>query len=214
MRILKVCWLMAIVFLGTLAGTTQAGPLISYTESATVSGTIDGHAFTDALLVITGSDGDPASVVAAPNPVDPFIPFFYTNSSATTTFSLTGFGSGSFTGATFWFSNQDFFVDPTTGAGGFAVSGAGTVLATLSNAFTDDDYRLAITYGPIGGSPFFRDDVDFATSLGLLRISAAGSATFEAVLTTPTTLPEPGSLALLSISVLALLAARRRRSST
>ncbi len=218
MRGLQKCWLAVAVLLGALSGAAQAIPVITFTERATVSASLDGgNVISDLLLVITGV-GNPADSQLSG--------FLYTNSNASTTFVLTDssstvIGSGSFSGSTYWYSNTLAIINNVfTGTGGFVATGSngatnesGTVLGTIDDAFSIDNYDLTSDYGPITNSPFFRPDLTFTfNSTHTLLISAARSATFQAVLSDVTTVPEPQTLVLMSLALAGIFATRRSKS--
>jgi hypothetical protein len=139
---------------------------ITYTESATVSGTLGNTSFTNALITITGT-GDTTGVFNDGN--------FRNNVSAS--FSIAGDGSGTFTDAIQTFVNQTFLPTPAAGFDD-ATLGQPSILDTFSATFATYDLTTAI--GPITGPPFINPGVGFATTAGTLVLNIAGNSTFTA----------------------------------
>jgi hypothetical protein len=168
---------------------TGDDPPITYTEQATVSGSLGGSAFTNKLITVVFS-GDTGTVTGGSG--------FFTNSVGTTTFTIAGVGSGTFTDSMFVFDNQGALF------AGIADS-AGSLLDTQNAAFAS--YNLTTPIGPLSGSPFIRPDLTFGTTAGGLIISSSGNSTFTA-----STVPEPASVFLLG-GVGAIFAARLKRKA-
>jgi hypothetical protein len=174
---------------------------ITYTESATVSGSIAAGglvgSFTNALLTLTAT-GDTANVQQVSGT-------FFNNVTASFTLSG-GLGGGTFTDsiavlvvqsccASFGDNNQ-----------------LSIILSTDSNtAFAS--YALATSIGPITGPSTISSGFSFPTSVGALIIDTAGDATFTAVVTP--VVPLPGALPLFAtgLGALGLLAWRRKRKA-
>jgi hypothetical protein len=155
---------------------TASAALLTYTETADVSGSLDGVPFTDNELTLKAS-GDTSGVSGGPSFFFLYVPL---------TFTLSGGGSGTFTdNETAVIDNQSItlagFTDFTTGE--FA-------LGTLSAVFATYDLRTII--GPVSGGAIFNPGSSFATSAGTLVIrSVSGGATFTA------TIPEPSTWAMM-----------------
>jgi hypothetical protein len=180
-----------------LPGTGRAGP-ITYTETATGSGSLGGTSFTDATVTITGT-GDTANIRDS-------VPGFFNNSPITATVTVAGIGTATFTGTIIVHDNQPTslvaFSDETAGA---------DILGTSGSPF--DTYDLKTAVGPVSGPA---DEVgfgrDLATTDGAFVLNSVvnDTATFTA---TPT--PEPASLTLLGLGAAGLLGYgwRRKRSA-
>ncbi len=188
MRVLRLLGLgIATTFLAS--GIASATP-ITYTESATVSGSLGGTAFRNALVTLTMST-DTTSVTFAGG--------LFTNI-APATVTVSGVGSATFT------DTIDVFDNPTFAppAAGFGVDGGGSILDTFNAAFGSYDLTTAI--GPITGSPFINPGMSINTTAGSFIINTSGNSTFTAV--TGTAVPEPTTLVLLGSGL--IVAARRR----
>jgi hypothetical protein len=174
-----------------ITGLSQAkAELITYSDSAVVSGTLGGNAFTDQLLTLTltadtsGLTGNPQGLIHT--------------SPATTTFTL-GSLNGTITDTTMAFSEPEADLAGITDS-----SGIGTILGTFNAAFAT--YDLATPIGPLSGSAA-TELGPFGTTLGTLNFTTSPtSATFAA---TAQSVPEPSSLTLCVIAGLVGLGAAR-----
>ncbi len=184
----------------SFAGLAASASPIAFTESTTGSGTLGSNSFTNALITVS-LVGDSSNVIASQGGLFLRIP-------GTITINVSGLGAATISGNVFVSQapNPSF---PSGIAAGFFASGSGSILDTYNNAFAS--YGLASPIGPLTGAPFFRPDLTFATSLGGLNITSAGTATFSA-----TAVPEPASglltLAGLGIFVRLVLSSNRSRS--
>ena len=168
------CFAAAVAF----SPAAASAALLTYTETADVSGSLDGVPFTDNVLTLMAV-GDTSSVSGGPS-------FFFLD--APLTFTLSGGGSGTFTDSeTAVIANQSAtlagFSDFTTDA---------FILGTSSAVFATYDLRTVI--GPVTGGAIFNSGSSFATSAGALVIgSLSGDSTFTA------TIPEPSTWAMLLV---------------
>lgn len=166
---------------------------ITYTESATASGTLNGISFSNDVITLTGT-ADTTGV---------FDQGGVLKIDVVAWFSISGGGDGTFTDAMQVFNNPGF-LPPAVGLDDGITS---SVMATFNSAFAS--YNLASAIGPITGAPFINPSVSFETSAGPLLISTAGNSTFTA------TLPEPAALPLFAtgLGVLGLLGWSRKRKA-
>jgi hypothetical protein len=172
---------------------------ITYTESATVTGFLGAHSFTDALLTLTGT-GDTTTIA---NPTAGL----FLNPLEIVLFSVAGVGSGLFQDAIDVISDQ---LTPATVR--FEDFAAGSnILGTANAAFAT--YDLSTSIGPITGTGFFGTGL-FQTSAGVLfLISAGSSSTFTA--STVSAVPIPPALPLFATGLvgLLLLGCRRKKKA-
>jgi hypothetical protein len=182
--------LAAFLLAATSALSTQASAaLITYTETADMSGSLDGVGFADNVITLTAS-GDTSSIVGGPS-------FFFLH--APLTFALSGGGSGTFADDTIVISNQ---LVTLAGFGDLTTDQA--ILDTSNSAF--GAYDLSTAIGPVSGGGVFNPGISFATSAGPLIIgSLSGDATFSA------TIPEPATWAMMLLGFATLSLAGRRR---
>jgi hypothetical protein len=191
--------------ISTLCVANAAAFPVTYTEVATISGSLNGVDFLDAQVTITGS-GDTDNIVHG-------MPCCYRNllGAGTVTFDLAGFGTGTFTDLVGVVVNQTNTEgipgEPDTG-----ISGAGfsdftsnfLILWTEDPAFATWD--LSTDIGPLTNAGFCNCDptanISFPTTLGPLHISATDPTFTADVAATPA--PEPASLALVALGLAAL----------
>jgi len=181
---------------------------ITYTETATISGSLNGVSFTNTLLTLTGT-GDTATVGGAGTS------FGFVENLVTATFSLAGVASGLLTDG----SNPtpyvvfDFHDINQSGLAGFRLAGDNGNLNIFNAVFAT--YNLDTPIGPVTGpatqSVPSSTGGGFPTSVGSLFITSTGNGTFTAVVPTPI----PGALPLFAagLGLLGLLAWRRKRKA-
>jgi hypothetical protein len=197
---------MVLAAIGILRGVASAVP-ITYVESATVSGTFGGTAFTNALVTVTLT-GDTANVTPGPAP---FTDIVVNPGSATV--SVFGLGTGTFTDSieivstltdlTVFGVPAVLFLDNTTGTG--IVLQTGSIFST---------YDLRGPLGPISGTGGVASGSHvtpiFPTTAGNLTW-AVGQSLGISTFTATGGVPEPTSMMLLGTGLLGLIGLRLRR---
>jgi hypothetical protein len=182
--------------LSVLCVTNAKASPVTYTESATVSGSLNGVSFSNDLLTLTGT-GDTTNItkLSGASVNSPVTALF------TLSVSVAGVGSGTLTGPF-----EVFDVQSPADSVGFIPIGGPDLLDTMNAVFAS--YDLSTSIGPITGSSFINPPHSFSTNVGALDITSAGDATFTAVVT-----PLPATLPLFAIGLgaLGLLGWRRKR---
>ena len=162
---------------------------ITYTESATASGSLGGSAFNNSLITLTFV-GDTSNVTM-------LSPGFFSNTVGTIAIQIASLGTTSnLTDASQIFVNQGF----SPPAVGFADNSLGSsILDTLSNVF--GSYALTTAIGPITNTNYINSGLGFATDHGTFVINSAGNSTFTASLESSSA-PEPATIALFGMTFL------------
>lgn len=175
--------------LSLASGVAQA-EWLNFSETATVSGLVNGINFSNATFTITGS-GDTNNVIWGG------IGGAWSIALTNVTFSLSTGGSGSFTDDVFAFSV------PYNNAAGFSTWNH-SILDTIDPIFST--YYPPSALGPITARSYIDMYDNFATSMGDLRLLTAGNSTFTA------SVPEPAGLLLFGTGLLGMALQRCRRT--
>jgi PEP-CTERM motif len=193
----RVLCVLALLVIGLLPTMATAGP-ITYTESFTASGTVNGTPFngnvmfsltSDTSLVFGNCDG---------------VSGIFCTPTTTAMVSIQGIGTGAFTDL------FNVFVNQSIGVVGFTDNAIEDIVDLANSAFTTYDLKSPI--GPLNTTYFFTDNgVQLGSSLGVIEFdSFSGTPVFQASEGQGTT-PEPGSFVLFGSGVLGLAAVVRRK---
>ena len=203
LRNLSVALLAAIISVLFVANA-KAIP-ITYTETATISGSLNGVSFANKLLTLTGT-GDTAAV--APHS------FALGNTGfinpVTATFSVAGTGSGSLTGS------YDVFVNQTAEAVGFTTDNITKDLLNIFGPAAFGSYALSTSIGPITDDAEWSSGVSFPSTAGALIIQTVlnEEGTFAAAVGGVVPLPGALPLFITGLAMLGLLGWRRKRKAS
>ena len=186
MRIINV---LALAALG--GAFLSAGP-ITFTFSATGSGTVNTTPFTNEPFTITLTSD--TSLITSGGGIFQTPPF------AGAPFSISGVGTGTLTDLADVFDNQN---DNGVGFQDLTNSGILGEIAAFAGA-----YQLNASLSPQSGSDLSAKNFAFPTSFGSVSFTSISGDTFSAATGTP----EPGSLMLAALGIVAIVAGKRRRS--
>jgi len=202
LRNLSVALLAAIISVLFVANA-KAIP-ITYTETATISGSLNGVSFANKLLTLTGT-GDTAAVA-------PHSSFMFTGliNPVTATFSVAGTGSGSLTGS------YDVFVNQTAEAVGFTTDNITKDLLNIFGPAAFGSYALSTSIGPITDDAEWSSGVSFPSTAGALIIQTVlnEEGTFAAAVGGVVPLPGALPLFITGLAMLGLLGWRRKRKAS
>jgi hypothetical protein len=172
----KVLTSLLLIATGALS-THASASVVVYTETADITGSLNGVAFTDKTLTLTMT-ADTSSIAGSGQIFTLIAPLDFT---------LSGVGSGVFTDEVQAVANQRRplagFGDNTNNEG---------LLFTLNAAFAT--YDLSTSVGPLSGEAIINSGTSFGTSGGAFVInSVSGDATFAASVGSAIP-PPPGGL--------------------
>ena len=185
-------------FLGLMFGTSggaQAG-WMTYTETATASGSLGNVAFTNATMTFTQT-ADSGSVYAGQG-----LDYVSQVTDNTATVTISSVGTARLT------TDTDTFVNRGSAYAGIAYHGASydLVLLSVSN-FSFLNYDLKSPIGPVGGSTFYGEQ-QVATDRGLLTFQPTQS---NLIFTAAAAVPEPSCVLMLAIGLGSIAAYCHRR---
>jgi hypothetical protein len=186
-------WICCLAGLAILA-PLSAGP-ITVTISFTGTGTVGASPFTNASVLITGTGDTIANTGCGAG-------CFFMHP-ATTTIAIAGFSLASVTDSNTFGDNQ--------GAGSAYFSTTTDELIMPNVAFAT--YNLTTSLGPLNPAinPSNWATIGVHTNQGIINVSSASNATYQAVVSGGATAPEPGSVALMLGGLAAIAAITRLR---
>jgi hypothetical protein len=193
---------LAVAVLGLAAGGAgrARADIVTFNYTVTASGGFGTSTFTNALVTLTQvADTDDVT----------FNSGIYFLTPETSTVSVAGLGTATFTGPTFDASIPGGLV------GLFSGTTSGPIILGVNNAALAG-YDLQGAIGPFTGVATINPGSAFATSSGdFVFGSTSGLATFQATVGTAAVIPEPSSVAMAGLMTLAGLgyAWRRRRAA-
>ena len=188
--------------LGTLAALPAMASPITFSISATGSGTLDGVAFSNETITFTEVTNTSDITTTCFTYSYPCAP-----DQAGNTVTVGGVG--------YTISTDTYFFDNSINVAGIAYEPYQAYLsAESSSPFATYGLTTALASAPY--TLYTVGSTDLATSGGALDITSfSGEATFSAVLGSPTSaVPEPGSLGLMLAGAIPLAALRMRRRFT
>jgi len=191
------------ILAGALVALPAMGETITFTISATGSGTLGSTSFTDQIVTFT-------EVTDTSDITNPCLGSIYdypcAPNQAGNTVTIGGIaGTQTISGDTFFFDNAINLVGISDAFFQTYLSAEGTADGAT--------YGMTTAFGPESAGYYTVGASTLATSGGTLSLTSfSGNATFSAVLGSPTSAaPEPGSLGLALVAVIPLAAGLLRR---
>ena len=191
------------ILAGALVALPAMGETITFTISATGSGTLGSTSFTDQIVTFT-------EVTDTSDITNPCLGSIYAYpcapNQAGNTVTIGGIaGTQTISGDTFFFDNAINLVGISDAFYQTYLSAEGTADGAT--------YGMTTAFGPESAGYYTVGSSTLATSGGTLSLTSfSGNATFSAVLGSPTSAaPEPGSLGLALVAVIPLAAGLLRR---
>ena len=194
------------ILAGALVALPAMGETITFTISATGSGTLGSTSFTDQIVTFT-------EVTDTSDITNPCLGSIYdypcAPNQAGNTVTIGGIaGTQTISGDTFFFDNAINLVGISDAFFQTYLSAEGTADGAT--------YGMTTAFGPESAGYYTVGSSTLATSGGTLSLTSfSGDATFSAVLGSPTAVPEPGSLGLVLVAGIPLsvgLLWRRKRA--
>jgi hypothetical protein len=186
-RVFRVAALLA----GLLAASAGHAAAMLVTQSATISGSLNGASFFNQPLLLRATANSDFNVQLA----------CCTRNQGFVQFTMDGIGSGTFTNISLIVVNQ------TNGAAGFGDAALNRAILYTVNPLELANYFLNASIGPVVGTASFNPGQAFPTSAGSLVIQSSSNVTFTAI----QVVPVPAAAWLLA-SALAALGRMRRVS--
>jgi len=185
------------ILAGALAALPAMATPITFTVSDFANGVLNDTSFT-ALVTFTQVT-DTTFIADCPGEIYPCAPNVANN-----TVTIAGLGTFTLTGDSYFFDNGINLAGITNAAGG-------AYLAAENSTFSS--YGMTTAFGPAADAVWPGSAVpNLATSGGSLSISAFGAtATFQAVVGSTTSTPEPSSLDMVLLGAIPLAAGLLRR---
>jgi hypothetical protein len=196
---MKLRILSILILAQVLSGLHAKADTITYTETATATGSLGGALFTNATVTLVGT-GNTASITNPSSDVSVLV--------LPVSVQISGIG-------TFAFNDTVQVVD--NGAGPVAGFGdnSNKLAILFDQAAPFSSYNLASSIGPISGTSIFNFGASFGTAGGSLVLSGVSSDSFHAVdMSTTIPVPEPSSFALLCAGIVGFAGFARRSFSS
>jgi hypothetical protein len=191
-RLYSVLPVLVLLACGLIPLTAAAGP-ITFTESFTAAGTVNGNPFDGNVMFSLTSD---TTLIIQEGSI-------FLTPAGTASVTIQGVGTGTFTDPFDVFDNQSVSV------AGFTDTNIEDIVDLSNPAFATYDLKSAI--GPLDTTFFFVDTgAALGSTLGTIIIdSTSGTPTFAATTTSVT--PEPSSIVLFGSGILGLAGLLRRK---
>jgi hypothetical protein len=182
----------AFIAAGAVSAGSASAATLTFVEMATANGSLNGQAFTGALVTFSGSADTSNIVISGPN--------VYNLAIALMRVTVAGVGTDTFTDQIVLVSNQSF---QAIGLGDVSIN-----QAILFAGTPPGSYDLSTSFGPVTGRPIFNPGTPFNTTAGVFGLNVASTVTYQA---TVGNVPEPTTWAMMLLGFGGLGALLRKR---